>query len=74
MVAFTRGEVRDLRVDLSTAESAVNVEVTKDLLYFINNNGRGDEVSSGVTDPSKGVTFSTVFFDVLVCDPLLKLL
>lgn len=34
-VAFTEDGARDLLADLSTAESAVNTEVMKDLSYFI---------------------------------------
>ncbi len=62
IVAFTGGWVGDMRVDLSATEVAVNAEVTENLLCFVCDDGGGDEVPSGVTDPSGGETFSTVFF------------
>ncbi len=61
-VAFTGGGVGDVRVDLSVAEGAVNAEITENLLCFAYNDREGDEVPSGVTDPSGEETFSTVFF------------
>lgn len=62
MVAFTRDGVRDVQANLSAAKVAVNAKVTKDLLGFVRDNGRGDKVPSGVTDTSGEKNFSTVFF------------
>lgn len=62
---FTGGKVGDIRVDLSAAKCAVNTKVTEDLLCFVYNDRRRDKVLSGVTNPSRGETFSTVFFQRL---------
>ncbi len=51
-----------ITVDLSAAEGAINAKVTKDLLFLVYDDGGGDEVPLGITDPSRGETFSTIFF------------
>lgn len=61
-VVFIGGGVGDMRVDLSTTKSIVNIKVTKDLLYFVCNDGRGDKVPSVVTDSSRRETFLIIFF------------
>ncbi len=74
VVVFTRGETRDIQTNLSTAEGAVNAEITKDLLSFVYDDEKDNKVPSEVTDLSRGEIFSNVFFDVLVYDSLLKLI
>lgn len=74
VVAFIGNEAGDIQADLSIAKDAVNIEVIKNLLYFICDNERGDKVLSEITNLSRGKNSSTVFFDFLVCNPLLKLL
>lgn len=62
VVAFIGGGAGDVQINLSAAEGTVNVEVTENLLCCVCNDGRGDEIPSRVTDPSRGETFSTIFF------------
>ncbi len=51
-----------MQADLSAAERVANVELTENLLRFVYDDRGGEKVPSGVTDPSEGETFSTVFF------------
>lgn len=59
---FTRSEARDMQANLFTIKVAANTEGTKGLLCFVCDEGRGDKVSSEITDLFGGKTFSTVFF------------
>ncbi len=64
-IAFTKDGVGDVQADLSVAEGAVNIEVTKDLFCFVCNDRGGNKVSLGVTNPAERETFLTVFFQRL---------
>lgn len=73
-IAFIGSGVRDMQADLFIVESAVNVKVIKNLLYFICDNKREDKVFSKVTNPYRGKLSQLFFSNVLVCDLFLKLL
>lgn len=51
-----------MQANLFIAKGAINIEVIKNLLYFVCDDKRGDKLSSRVNNLSKRETFSTVFF------------
>lgn len=49
-IVFTGDGVGYVQTNLSAAKGVVNVKVTKDLLYFVCDDGKRDELPSRLTD------------------------
>lgn len=62
IVVFNKDRIRDLQANLSTAKDIINIKITKNLLYFIYDDGKKDKIFLRVINLFQKEIFSIVFF------------